>query len=165
MLTHSIKAVQKIPVSLQQAWDFFSDPSNLQAITPEDVDFKTITDLQGVKMHEGQIIEYKIKPLLGISFYWMTEITLVKDKELFIDEQRKGPYSLWHHEHHFKSIDGGVEMMDSVQYKNPLGPLGSLANVLFVKRKLKHVFKFRFKKVEELFGEWPGGQEFGVLIG
>jgi len=80
MLVHSIKTVQKIPVSPQQAWDFFSDPASLKAITPGDINFKTITDLQGVKMHEGQIIEYKIKPLLGISFYWMTEIIRVKEK-------------------------------------------------------------------------------------
>ena len=164
MPVNSIKAMQKIPISLQQAWDFFSNPANLQSITPQDVDFKIITNLDGVKMYAGQIIEYKIKPLSGISFYWRTEITKVKDKEFFIDEQQKGPYKLWHHEHHFQSIDGGVLMTDIVQYKNPLGILGDLANWLFVKRKLRNVFEYRFKKIEELFGKWPDGQEYGIMI-
>ncbi len=164
MPVNSIKAIQKIPISLQQAWDFFSDPANLQIITPKDIDFKIITKLDGVKMFAGQIIEYKITPLPGISFYWRTEITQVKDIEFFIDKQQKGPYKLWHHEHHFKPIDGGVEMTDIVQYKNPLWLLGNIANVLFVKKKLKNVFEYRFRKVEELFGKLPGGEECSILI-
>lgn len=165
MPIHSIKTNQKIPISLQEAWDFFSDPANLQAITPQNIDFKILSKLNGIKMYPGQIIEYKIKPLLGISFYWMTEIAQIKDKELFIDEQRKGPYSLWHHEHHFIAIDGGVEMTDFVQYKNPLGLFGNMANGLFIKRKLRKIFEFRFKKVEELFGKWPAGQIYNVTMG
>ena len=164
MPVNSIKVIQKIPISLQRAWDFFSDPANLQSITPKDIDFKIITNLDGVKMYAGQIIGYKITPLLGISFYWRTEITQVKEKEFFIDEQQKGPYQLWRHEHHFKPIDGGVEMTDIVQYKNPLGPLGDLANWLFVKRKLRKIVEFRFRKVEELFGQWPEGQVHVIEI-
>jgi len=164
MRTHSLKTNQKIPVSLQQAWDYFSHPENLQAITPTDIDFKILTDLKGVKMFEGQIIEYKIKPLPGVSFFWRTEITQVEDQKCFTDVQLKGPYKTWRHEHYFKAIDGGVEMTDMVHYKNPLGILGNLANWLFVKRKLKKIFEFRFNKVEELFGQWPGGQEYIVLI-
>jgi ligand-binding SRPBCC domain-containing protein len=154
MAAHSIKTVQKIPISLEKAWDFFSNPANLQAITPDNMGFKVISKHHGDTMYAGQIIEYTVKPLLGIPIYWMTEITQVKDKQYFIDEQRYGPYSLWHHQHHFKAIDGGVEMIDIVHYKNPFWVLGRLANTVFVKKKLDGIFNYRFQKVEELFGRW-----------
>lgn len=156
MAAHSIKTTQKIPVSLQQVWDFFSNPANLQAITPGNMGVKVISKHQGDTMYAGQIIEYTVRPFLNIPLYWMTEITQVNDQQYFIDEQRFGPYSLWHHQHHFKAIEGGVEMTDIVHYKNPLGILGRLANILFVKKKIKGVFDYRFSKVEELFGKWPG---------
>jgi ligand-binding SRPBCC domain-containing protein len=151
---HSIKTVQKIPISLEKAWDFFSNPANLQAITPTNMGFKVISKHHGDTMYAGQIIEYTVKPVLGIPLYWMTEITQVKDKEYFIDEQRFGPYSLWHHQHHFRAIEGGVEMTDIVHYKNPMWLFGRIANTLFVKKKLKDIFDYRYKKVEELFGKW-----------
>jgi ligand-binding SRPBCC domain-containing protein len=155
MAAHSIKTVQKIPVSLDKAWEFFSNPANLQTITPDNMGFKVISKHHGDKMYAGQIIEYTVKPLLGIPLYWMTEITQVKDKEYFIDEQRFGPYTLWHHQHHFKAIEGGVEMTDIIHYKNPLGFLGRIANALFVKKQLAGIFDYRYKKTEELFGVWP----------
>jgi ligand-binding SRPBCC domain-containing protein len=154
MAAHSIKTVQKIPISLEKAWDFFSNPANLQAITPDNMGFKVISKHHGDTMYAGQIIEYNVKPVLNIPLYWMTEITQVKDKKYFIDEQRFGPYSLWHHQHHFKAIEGGVEMTDIVHYKNPLGILGRLANTFFVKKKLDTIFNYRYQKVEELFGRW-----------
>jgi ligand-binding SRPBCC domain-containing protein len=154
MAAHSIKTVQKIPVSLEKAWDFFSNPANLQAITPDNMGFTVISKHHGDTMYAGQIIEYTVKPVLGIPLYWMTEITQVKDKQYFIDEQRFGPYSLWHHQHHFKAIEGGVEMTDIVHYKNPLGFMGRLANSIFVKKKLDTIFNYRYQKVEELFGRW-----------
>ena len=156
MAAHSIKTVQKIPISLDKAWDFFSNPANLQVITPDNMGFKVISKHHGDAMYAGQIIEYTVKPVLGIPLYWMTEITQVKDKQYFIDEQRYGPYSLWHHQHHFKAIEGGVEMTDIVHYKIPLWVLGKLANSLFVKNQLKGIFDYRFKKVEEMFGRWAG---------
>lgn len=156
MAAHSIKTVQKIPISMKDAWAFFSNPANLQTITPDDMGFRVISKHQGDKMYAGQIIEYKVSPLMGIPIYWMTEITHVSDKQYFIDEQRKGPYSLWHHQHHFREIEGGVEMTDIVHYKNPLGILGKIANVLFVRKQLKQIFEYRFRKVEELFGKWEG---------
>lgn len=116
--------------------------------------FIVISKYHGEVMYAGQIIEYNVRPVLNIPLYWMTEITQVKDKAYFIDEQRFGPYSLWHHQHHFKAIPGGVEMTDIVHYKNPLGFLGRIANALFVKKKLEGIFDYRFKKVEELFGKW-----------
>lgn len=163
MAAHSIKTVQKIPVSLKEAWEFFSNPGNLQAITPGDMGFKIISKHQSDRMYAGQIIEYKVSPIKGIPLYWMTEITQVVEGKYFIDEQRFGPYSLWHHQHHFKEIDGGVEMTDIIHYKNPLGFIGKIANALFVKNQLNKIFDYRFRKVEELFGKWKG-QESVVEI-
>lgn len=154
MAVHSIKTVQKIPVSLNEAWQFFSSPANLQAITPKDMGFEIISLHHGDIMYAGQIIEYKVRPLLGIPLYWMTEITHVEDKKYFVDEQRFGPYSLWHHQHHFKEIDGGVEMTDIVHYKLPLWFVGDIAHALFVRKKLNNIFTYRFNKIEELFGKW-----------
>ena len=154
MATFSLKTVQKIPVHLDTAWEFFSNPANLQAITPSNLGFKILSKHHGSKMYPGQLIEYKVKPILGIPIYWMTEITHVHDKAYFIDEQRFGPYQLWHHQHHFKTIDGGVEMTDIVHYRNPIGFLGTIANSLLVKNHLKQIFQYRFKVVEELFGKW-----------
>ncbi|MFZ1312494.1 MAG: SRPBCC family protein, partial [Chitinophagaceae bacterium] len=142
MPAHSIKTVQKIPISLERAWGFFSNPANLQAITPGDMGFKIVSKYHGDKMYAGQIIEYTVKPLLGIPVYWMTEITQVKDKEYFIDEQRFGPYSLWHHHNQFKERPGGVEMTDIIHYNNPAWFLGKIANTLFVKKKLEGIFEY-----------------------
>lgn len=152
---YSIKTVQRIPVPMQQAWDFFSSPANLQKITPSHLGFRIISRHHGEKMYPGQVIEYKVHPLLGIPLYWMTEITHVEEQKFFVDEQRFGPYTLWHHQHHFKAIDGGVEMTDIVHYKLPLWFLGDIAHALFVKKQLNDIFSYRFKIVEELFGRFP----------
>ena len=104
------------------------------------------------KMYEGLMIEYTVKPLLNIPMSWITEIKYVHDKKFFVDEQRKGPYKIWHHEHHFKEVEGGVEMTDLVSYEIPFGFLGRLAHPLLVKKKLKEIFDYRFKRVKELFG-------------
>ena len=148
---YHLKTVQKIPVSLDMAWDFFSDPKNLQAITPASMGFRIISEQQDNRMYAGQVIEYKVRPLLNIPIYWMTEITQVEDKKYFVDEQRFGPYDMWHHQHHFKEVDGFVEMTDIVHYKLPLWFLGDIANWLFVNKQLKGIFDYRSKKIEELF--------------
>jgi ligand-binding SRPBCC domain-containing protein len=153
MAVYSIKTTQRIPVSLAEAWDFFSRPDNLKAITPASMDFRITSEHHGEKMYAGQIITYKVKPMAGIPVFWMTEITHVADQQYFVDEQRFGPYSMWHHQHHFKTIEGGVEMTDIVHYKLPLGFLGGIAHALFVRKKLKGIFDYRFQKVEELFGK------------
>lgn len=154
MAVYSVHKVQRMPVSLETAWDFFSNPANLQSITPTYLRFEIISKYLSPRMYQGQIIEYKVRPLLGIPLYWMTEITHVEEGKFFVDEQRFGPYSLWHHQHHFRAIEGGVEMTDIVHYKNPFWILGDIANTLFVKNQLEGIFDFRFKKVVELFGEW-----------
>jgi ligand-binding SRPBCC domain-containing protein len=101
-----------MPVSLEQAWDFFSNPNNLLTITPPFLNLKITNKVYGDEIYAGQIITYKVKPLLGIPLFWLTEIRHVERLKMFVDEQRKGPYKLWHHQHHFKAIEGGVEMKD-----------------------------------------------------
>jgi ligand-binding SRPBCC domain-containing protein len=148
---HSIKTVQTIPVSLDKAWLFFSDPANLSDITPTSMGFRIISKHHGERLYAGQIIEYTVRPLLGIPLYWMTEITHVEAGKYFIDEQRFGPYSLWHHQHHFTEVPGGVEMTDIIHYKLPFWLLGDLANRLFVRKQLQEIFRFRYQKIAELF--------------
>lgn len=146
---YSLKSVQELPIPLEKAWTFFSSPANLKDITPPSLGFNIISKYQGETMYEGQIIEYTVKPLLGIPVYWMTEITHVEPKKYFIDEQRFGPYSFWHHQHHFKEIPNGVEMTDIVHYKIPFWFLGDIANSLFVRKQLEGIFDFRERVVKE----------------
>ncbi|MEO6488654.1 MAG: SRPBCC family protein [Ferruginibacter sp.] len=148
---YELKRIQKIPVSLDKAWDFFSNVQNLQAITPSGLNFKIISLHHGNTLYAGQIIEYTIQPLLNIPLYWMTEITHVNGKTYFIDEQRFGPYDLWHHQHHFKELNGFVEMTDIIHYKLPFWFLGDIAHTLFVRKQLNEIFDFRFKKIEKIF--------------
>jgi ligand-binding SRPBCC domain-containing protein len=151
--TYALKFEQFIPVSLEKAWDFFSSPLNLAKITPPEMGFVVTSDYSaGTKMYPGMIITYTVKPLFGIKLKWMTEITHVKEGEYFVDEQRFGPYALWHHQHHFKQVEGGVMMTDMVNYAIPYGFVGRIANALIVKKQLAEVFEFRRKKTEALFG-------------
>ena len=149
---YSLKTVQFLPIPLEVAWDFFSSPANLKEITPDNLGFNIVSIHHGDKMYAGQVIEYTVRPVLNIPLYWMTEITHVEDYKYFVDEQRYGPYSMWHHQHHFKAVDAGVEMTDIVHYKMPFWFLGDIANVLFVNRQLKTIFDYRFKVVAEKFG-------------
>lgn len=152
-MVYRLKTVQNLPITAEKAWDFLSDPGNLKTITP---DYMGFTILEGAeeKMYAGQIIKYIVTPVLGIPLRWVTEITHVEDQKYFVDEQRFGPYSLWHHKHFVKAIPGGVEMIDIVDYKLPLGVLGRIAHPLFVKRQLKQIFDYRYNKLVELFGEF-----------
>ena len=139
-----------IYATIEECWAFFSSPKNLQKITPETMGFQ-ITDFDGKKMYAGQIIQYKVSPLAGLKLSWTTEITFVKDKEYFIDEQRFGPYALWHHKHFFEPTVNGVKMTDVVHYALPLGFIGRIMNTLVVKKKLKQIFEYRVVAVNEIF--------------
>jgi ligand-binding SRPBCC domain-containing protein len=147
---YQLKRTQFIKADIQTCWEFFSSPKNLKLITPPYMGFEVKVDLPE-KMYEGLMIEYTVKPLLGIPMSWITEIKTVKENEFFVDEQRKGPYSIWHHEHHFKQVEGGVEMTDIVSYVIPLGILGKIAHPIVVRKKLEEIFAYRFQKVEEIF--------------
>jgi ligand-binding SRPBCC domain-containing protein len=142
---------QFVPADLETCWDFFSSPKNLKTITPDYMGFDVLVDIPE-KMYEGLMIEYSVKPLLGIPMRWITEIKYVHEQRYFVDEQRKGPYKIWHHEHHFEAIDGGVMMTDIVSYELPLGILGKITHPIFVRKKLEEIFDYRVQKVEEIFG-------------
>ncbi len=156
MKTYQLKFEQKLPISLEQAWDFFSSPLNLAKITPDHMGFIITSDFkEGQKMYPGMIITYKVSPLLGIKLNWMTEITHVQDGKYFVDEQRFGPYALWHHQHHFEEIKGGVHMTDIINYAIPYGFIGRIANTILVEKEVRGIFDYREKKVEDLFGKFP----------
>lgn len=149
---YQLKRTQFVRTDIKTCWDFFSRPENLKKITPSYMGFDIKMELPE-RMYEGLMIEYTVRPLLGIPMSWITEIKTVKENEFFVDEQRKGPYKIWHHEHHFKEVQGGVEMTDIVSYEIPLGFLGRIAHPLVVKGKLEEIFKYRFEQVELLFNK------------
>ena len=153
MKIFKLKYSQKLPISLNEAWDFLSSPNNLELITPKSMDFN-ITDWDRKKAYPGQIIQYTVKPILGIKISWVTEITHVRDKEYFVDEQRFGPYTFWHHKHFIKEIEGGVIMEDVIHYKPPFGFVGVLLNFLFINSKLNSIFKHRELELIKTFGNF-----------
>lgn len=153
---YSLYSKQCIPRPLEDVWAFFSDARNLLRITPPHLNLKVTNDVYGESVYAGQVMTYTVKPLLGIPLGWMTEITHVQPPNYFVDEQRKGPYKLWHHQHHFKSINGGTEMTDLVHYRLPFGIVGNITNSLLVKDELRKIFSYRYQKIEELFGKWEG---------
>ena len=150
-MLYTLHSKQKLPISLDEAWNFFSNPKNLNTITPDSMKFTTLSGDEKA-MFQGQIIHYKISPFPLITMEWVTEITHMEDKKYFVDEQRFGPYTFWHHKHFFTEIDGGVFMEDIVHYKVPFGIIGQLFHPIIVKPKLDEIFKFRTKKLTELFG-------------
>jgi ligand-binding SRPBCC domain-containing protein len=136
---------------MKQVWDYFSTPLNLNEITPDDMSFEILTDLINVKMYPGLIINYRIRPFLNIPMRWTTEITHCEINRYFVDEQRFGPYAFWHHQHHFQETKEGIEMTDIVHYAIPFGPLGRLANSVYVAHKLKSIFDYREQKIATVF--------------
>ncbi|MAU54802.1 MAG: cell division inhibitor [Flavobacteriales bacterium] len=152
MKIYQINTKQNLPISVKEAWEFLSSPNNLAEITPKYMNFKILSGADK-SIFAGQIIQYKVTPVLGITLKWVTEITHVKQNEYFVDEQRFGPYSLWHHKHFIKEIDGGIEMEDIVDYKIPFGFLGQIAHSLFIEKKLRQIFNYREKKLVKLFGK------------
>lgn len=143
-----------LPATLQEVWDFVSNPGNLSLITPDSLGFRITTpDLPG-KMYPGMIIGYRVTPFLGIKVTWVTEITQVVEHRYFVDEQRIGPYALWHHEHFIEATPQGVLMTDIVTYAMPLGILGRMAHHLTVRGKLTEIFSYRKRALEKQF---PGG--------
>jgi ligand-binding SRPBCC domain-containing protein len=151
MKIFNLKKKQNLPISIIEAWEYFSNPCNLMDITPPQLQMKTSSEIPD-KMHRGEIITYVIKPLLGVSVNWVTEITHVKEGEEFIDEQRFGPYKFWHHFHTFKEIKGGVEVGDLVHYGLPFGPLSSMVNGLFIQSQLDKIFIYREQVLNKKFG-------------
>jgi ligand-binding SRPBCC domain-containing protein len=151
MKLYQLVSQQSLPITRQEAWEFLSDPANLKVITPDHMRFDILSGSDR-PMFPGQIIQYKVSPFRGYTAKWVTEITHVNEGEYFVDEQRFGPYALWHHKHFIKPIIGGVVMEDIIDYKLPFGILGQLAHRLIVKKQLRQIFSFREQKLIELFG-------------
>jgi ligand-binding SRPBCC domain-containing protein len=152
-LIYTLKKEQYLPISLDEAWAFFSTPKNLEVMTPKELGFDILSKENLDEMYPGMIIEYTVKPLLNIPVYWMTEITKVKEKQFFIDEQRFGPYAFWHHQHLFRATENGVLMTDLLHYKVPAGLLGKIFFGWFIQKKVNEIFDHRFTFLEQHFGK------------
>lgn len=153
MKIYTLHKSQKLPISLDKAWQFLSDPKNLKTITPAYMSFDILSKIDR-PLYTGQIIQYHVTPLLRIKTKWVSEITHIQEKEYFVDEQMYGPYALWHHKHFVKEIEGGVLLEDIIDYKVPLGILGQIVHPFLVQPKLEEIFKYRQEKLTELFGEF-----------
>ena len=162
MKIYTLQAEQLLPVSIAEAWEFFSDPRNLSVITPPELGFRITSELPP-SMYAGMIITYKVTPVARVPIDWVTEITHVEAPYRFVDEQRFGPYRFWHHQHLFREVPGGTEARDLIHYALPLatGPFGWLVNRMIVGRQLAHIFAFRRRVLEERFGRMPDAAEAG----
>lgn len=149
---YSLERTQSFPIPIEEAWDFFSSPENLKAITPGDMGFDIVSVLPG-KVYAGMIITYRIKPLFNIPLRWITEITHVREPHFFIDHQLSGPYRFWHHQHHFSTIPGGTEMTDILHYAMPFGVAGRMVHFSFIGKKIEEIFDYRHNVLAEHFGK------------
>lgn len=151
MSVFKLKRTQHVNASIEDVWAFFTNPNNLSKITPDNMGFKITSEPHSGSIYPGQIITYKVYPVLNIPMFWMTEITHVIEHKLFVDEQREGPYKIWHHEHHFETVENGVLMTDIIHYQPPFGFIGNIANALFIKRQLNAIFDFRTNTINQVF--------------
>lgn len=152
MKIYTLAKSQIVRGDIEECWAFFSNPANLVKITPPSLDFQVLSKVPA-RIYSGLMIQYRVRPLLGIPATWLTEITGVTEPNYFVDEQRVGPYKIWHHEHFFKQLDGGrVEIRDLVHYVMPFGFLGGIVRELVVKNELERIFSYREKVVTEIFG-------------
>ncbi len=145
------KTEQFLPISIDEAWDFFSSPKNLATITPAELEFKILSDLNNEEIYEGMKIDYIVKPILKIPILWQTEIIKVNKGNFFTDRQLKGPYEVWEHTHIFKVINNGVLMHDVINYQLPFGFIGNIAHALLVKKKIENIFTYRKNILEKIF--------------
>jgi ligand-binding SRPBCC domain-containing protein len=150
MKVYRVEHTQHLDISLDEAWSYFSNPVNLSDITPSWLSFRVTSSLPE-SIYPGLILTYQIKPIARIPFTWVTEITHVKDKEYFVDEQRYGPYAFWHHQHHFRALHNSVEMTDIIHYGLPFGPVGRLLHPFLIEKKVQDIFQYRRKKIQKAF--------------
>ena len=153
MPVYTYRKTQLIPTSIDLLWDFISSPLNLKRITPAYMGFDVISKELPEKMYAGMIIAYRVSPLMGIKTTWVTEITHVQELKYFVDEQRVGPYKMWHHQHLIEQVEGGILMTDIIDYQPPFGFFGAIANKMIIKKTLEEIFNYRTKKLEEIFGK------------
>ena len=151
MKVFRLKKSQKIPITIEKAWGFFSNPNNLIKITPNHMNFKFLEDVEDF-IYPGQIIKYNVRPVLNIKMSWVTEISHVEQNKFFVDEQRFGPYKFWHHKHIFTELDNGCKITDIIDYGLPFGLVGEFFHPIFIKPKLEEIFIYRNKRIKDLFG-------------
>lgn len=151
MAFYQLKRDQLIHCSLDELWSFIASPANLKKITPPYMGFDIVSGTLPAKMYEGMVIEYRVRPLMGIPTTWVTEISHVRERQYFVDEQRIGPYKMWHHQHTLEPQAKGVLMNDIISYQPPFGFLGALANTLIIRRQLKKIFDFRNQALDKIF--------------
>lgn len=153
MKIYNFRFTQHISAGIEEAWDFFSSPLNLSRITPS-LGFVITSNIKpGQKMYPGILVSYKVKPFAGIKINWLTEITHIREKEYFIDEQRFGPFAFWHHQHHFQETPGGILMEDILSYAMPYGIVGRIANSMMVENRILDIFKTRELKINDIFNK------------
>ncbi|PIF44772.1 ligand-binding SRPBCC domain-containing protein [Chryseobacterium sp. 52] len=150
-MKHRLFREQQLSCNIETAWKFFSSANNLSEITPKDMNFIVLTTMEDDEIYEGMLIDYYVSPLLGIKMKWQTEIIKVDFQKSFIDFQKKGPYKLWHHHHEFIPNEKGVLMKDTIDYELPMGFLGEIAHSFFVKKKLEHIFDYRYGVLEKMW--------------
>lgn len=150
-MIYQLKRAQQLYCDIPSAWDFFSSPHNLSRITPKEMGFVVLSDLSKGDIYKGMIIDYTVSPVLGIPLKWQTQITEVNYQKSFTDFQKKGPYKLWRHHHEFVPNQNGVLMVDTVDYELPFGIIGKMVHSLMVKKKLEHIFDYRYQVLEALF--------------
>ena len=156
MAIYTFARTQVVALPLEQCWRFFSDPRNLARITPPDLRFIVRSELPE-EIHAGLMIRYTVSPLWSIPMTWLTEITQVQKPHYFVDEQRIGPYRIWHHEHFFRALEnGGTEVRDLVHYVPPFGPLGALVEPFLIRPQLERIFDFREQQLTAIAATGAG---------
>lgn len=150
-MKHKLFREQQLNCDIETAWKFFSSANNLSEITPKDMGFTVLTEMEDDEIYEGMLIDYYVSPLFGIKMKWQTEITHIDFQKSFVDFQKKGPYKLWNHHHEFIPNEHGVLMKDTIDYELPMGFLGEIVHTLFVKNKLEYIFDYRFRALSKLF--------------
>ena len=151
MAIYTLRQTQILPISLEESWEFYSNPNNLNDITPPSLGLELTSETEN-EIYEGMIITYKVNAFPGIKIDWVTEITHIKEPNYFVDEQRFGPYKFWHHKHFLREVENGVEAEDLVHYSLPLGPIGNIINTLYVRKNLENIFLYREKVLRNKFG-------------
>jgi len=155
MHVYVLRERQEVARPLDEVFEVFSRPENLEALTPDELRFRILTP-KPVEMRAGTLIDYELR-LSGVPIRWRTLITTCEPPHRFVDEQLKGPYALWHHRHTFTAVDGGTAIEDEVHYALPFGPLGRIAHALYVRRSLRRIFAFRRGMIAARFGEISRG--------
>ena len=149
--TYQYKTEQFLPISVNEAWSFFSSAKNLAIITPPELDFKILTALDDSEIYTGMLLDYILKPLWGIPARWQTVIDAVDKPVLFTDRQLKGPYALWEHTHRFIEKPNGVLMKDTVNYQLPFGIIGRIAHAVLIRQKIENIFTYRKAVLQKMF--------------